>query len=248
MKSVPVSRVALEEGFLFRQVQPKEYRVARKPCGCVRLKGGMASANNNNRNANAQARKVMVVADPTRESAGALQYALSHAVLEQDELILLHVENPTSWRNTISTFLKMPSLGSTTTASIDLGGGGAAADGEGVDFLEEMKHACKAAQPKMRVRVLKVEMDNKDKPNTILSQSKSHGVDLMVIGQKRTFSSALLGYKLPASGSMKGMKAIDTAEYLIQNSPCTCVGVSRKGQNGGYVLNSKTHRNFWLLA
>jgi len=47
---------------------------------------------------------------------------------------------------------------------------------------------------------------------------------------------------------MKGMKAIDTAEYLIQNSTCTCVSVQRKGQNGGYVLNSKTHRNFWLLA
>ncbi|CAL0329900.1 unnamed protein product [Lupinus luteus] len=49
-------------------------------------------------------------------------------------------------------------------------------------------------------------------------------------------------------GSMKGAKMIDTAEYLIQNSPCTCVGVQRKGQSGGYVLNTKTQRNFWLLA
>lgn len=47
---------------------------------------------------------------------------------------------------------------------------------------------------------------------------------------------------------MKVMKPIDTAEYLIQNCSCTCVSVQRKGQNGGYVLNSKTHRNFWLLA
>lgn len=148
---------------------------------------GMASSRNTT-----QSRKVMVVADPTRESAGALQYALSHAVIEQDELILLHVENPGSWRNTISTFLKMPSLGGTTTASLDLGGGGAAADGEGVDFLEEMKHACRVSQPKVRVRVLRVEMD-KDRANTILSQSQIQGVDVIVIGQKRSISSALLG-------------------------------------------------------
>ncbi|CAL0306500.1 unnamed protein product [Lupinus luteus] len=156
-------------------------------------------ANNNNRNGT-QARKVMVVADPTRESAGALQYALSHAVLEQDELILLHVENPNSWRNTISTFLKMPSIGSSTTASLDLGGGGAAATaattttGEGeVDFIEEMKNACRVSQPKMRVRVLRVEMDGKDKASTILLHSNHEGVDVIVIGQKRSLSSALLG-------------------------------------------------------
>ncbi|TKY60112.1 hypothetical protein E2542_SST17207 [Spatholobus suberectus] len=202
-----------------------------------------------NRNASAQARKVLVVADPTRESAEALQYVLSHAVLEQDELILLHVENPSSWRNTISTFLKMPSLGSSTTASIELGGGGGAvADGEGFDFLEEMKHACRVSQPKMRVRAMRVEMDGRDRASIILSHSKTYGVDVIVIGQKRSISSALLGYKRPAGGSMKGVKAIDTAEYLIQNSSCTCVSVQRKGQNGGYVLNSKTHRNFWLLA
>ncbi|CAJ1938406.1 unnamed protein product [Sphenostylis stenocarpa] len=202
-----------------------------------------------NRSAGAEARKVMVVADPTRESAGALQYALSHAVVEQDELILLHVENPSTWRNTISTFLKMPSLGSSTTASLDLGGGGAAADGEGIDFLEEMKHACRASQPKMKVRAVRVEMDGKDRASTILSLSKSYGVDVIVIGQKRSISSAILGYnKRPAGGSLKGAKGIDTAEYLIQNSSCTCVSVQRKGQNGGYVLNSKTHRNFWLLA
>ncbi|OIW19279.1 hypothetical protein TanjilG_20404 [Lupinus angustifolius] len=212
-------------------------------------------ANNNNRNGT-QARKVMVVADPTRESAGALQYALSHAVLEQDELILLHVENPNSWRNTISTFLKMPSLGSSTTASLDLGGGGAATataatttGGEGeVDFIEEMKNACRVSQPKMRVRVLRVDMDGKDRASTILLHSNNEGVDVIVIGQKRSLSSALLGYKRSGGGSVKGAKMLDTAEYLIQNSQCICVGVQRKGQSGGYVLNTKTHRNFWLLA
>ncbi|XP_020216136.1 uncharacterized protein LOC109799897 [Cajanus cajan] len=204
---------------------------------------GMAS----NRNGHAQtSRKVLVVADPTRESAGALQYALSHAVVEQDELILLHVDNPTSWRNTISTFLKMPSLGSSATASLDLAP--PPPDGDGVDFLEEMKLACRASQPNMKVHALRVDTDGRDRASTILSHSKSHGVELIIIGQKRSISSALLGYKRPSGASMKGIKAIDTAEFLIQNSFCTCVSVQRKGQNGGFVLNSKTHRNFWLLA
>ena len=63
----------------------------------------------------APARKVMVVADPTLHSAAALQYALSHAMLEQDELILFHIENPNSWKNTFSTFLRRPSFPSGAT-------------------------------------------------------------------------------------------------------------------------------------
>ncbi|WJX53321.1 hypothetical protein P8452_39326 [Trifolium repens] len=223
----------------------------------------MASGNGSNRNPHATniSRKVLVVADPTRESAGALQYALCHAVMEQDELILLHViENIPSWRNTLSTFLKMPSLGTSMTASLgDFGGGGggggagggSSAEGETVvDFLEEMKNACKVSQPKLKVRMMKVDMDNgKDRANTILSHTINQEIDVVVIGQKRTLSSTLLGYKRPTGGSLKGAKMIDTAEYLIHNTPgtCTCVAVQRKA-NGGYVLNTKTHRNFWLLA
>lgn len=51
--------------------------------------------------------------------------------------------------------------------------------------------------------------------------------------------------KLSETMSMKGN---DIADYLIENSKCLCVGVQKKGQNGGYVLNTKTHKNFWLLA
>ncbi|XP_022761173.1 uncharacterized protein LOC111307424 [Durio zibethinus] len=189
------------------------------------------------------ARKVIVVADPTPHSAAALQYALSHALLEQDELILFHVDNPNSWKNTFSTFLRRPSFssGATTPNSVPEG---ASTD---IDFLDQMKRACEIAQPKIPVRVEKTDMDGRDKAAVILSKSKALGIDLIIIGQKRSLSSAILGYRRP-SGSMRGSKPMDTADYLIENSPCTCVGVQKKGQNGGYVLNSKTHKNFWLLA
>ncbi|KAJ9182349.1 hypothetical protein P3X46_006353 [Hevea brasiliensis] len=184
-------------------------------------------------------RKVMVVADPTRESAGALQYALSHVVLENDELILLHVENPSSWRNAFS-FLRRSSLSSTSVPNLE---------GGDVDFLEAMKQVCEVSQPRIRIRKEKVQMEaklkDKDKANAILVSCNTLGVDLVIIGQRRSLSSALLGIK--RSGS-SGLKAFDTAEYLIENSKCTCVGVQKKGQNAGYLLNTKTQKNFWLLA
>lgn len=133
-------------------------------------------------------RKVMVVVDPTRESAAALQYALAHAVVENDTLILLHVVNANFWRNTIS-FL----------ATLKEGGGGAGAGagagaGTGdVEFLAAMKYACQIAQPKVRVHVEKVEMDGKDKATVILSQSTERGVDLLVVGKRQSISNAILG-------------------------------------------------------
>ncbi|KAK3019086.1 hypothetical protein RJ639_004955 [Escallonia herrerae] len=134
----------------------------------------------------APSRKVMVAADPTRESATALQYALSHAVLENDSLILLHVENPDSWRHKFS-FFKRPSQAASSTAFSAEGSGGE------LDFLEAMKQACEIAQPKIRVQAEKVDIDGKEKAAVILSQSLAHGVDILVIGQRQSLSNAILG-------------------------------------------------------
>ncbi|CAB4282314.1 unnamed protein product [Prunus armeniaca] len=193
------------------------------------------------------ARRVMVVADPTRESASALQYALAHVVLEHDELILFSVENQNTWRNTFTTLLKIPSLASTAIATMSLEGINAE---EGVDFLEEMKNACKRVQPKLSVRAERMgKEDGKDKANTILHQSDALGIDIIIIGQRRRISKEILGtYTWPGAGRGTTNKAIDTADYLIENSKCACVAVQKKGQDGGYLLNSRTHKNFWLLA
>ncbi|KAI3995770.1 hypothetical protein MKX01_007249 [Papaver californicum] len=205
-------------------------------------------------------RKIMVVADPTRESAGALQWVLSHAILEHDELILLHVANASSWRNTLTTFLKRsPSTTATSEGGSERGergggGGGGGGDKEqreqkerDLEFLAEMKNACELAQPKVKVKTERVEMEGREKAFTVLMQSKLLSIDLLVVGQRRHLSSAILGCRL-STHSTKATKGMDTAEYLIENSRCTCVGVQKKGQNGGYLLNTKTHKNFWLLA
>ncbi|PIN01810.1 hypothetical protein CDL12_25681 [Handroanthus impetiginosus] len=189
------------------------------------------------------ARKVMVVADPTHESAGALQFALSHAVVENDTLIIFHVGNHNAWTNPFGVFFRKPNAnsgsGATTSTSLAAEGGA----GRVVDFLDTMKQACMAAQPKMKVVVEKAELvDGKDKAAVILAQSTAHKIDLLIVGQRRSLSNAILGSR---RGSLRGL---DTADYLILNSKCTCVAVQKKGQKAGYLLSSKTLKNFWLLA
>ncbi|KAL8491123.1 hypothetical protein ACS0TY_022957 [Phlomoides rotata] len=197
------------------------------------------------------ARKVMVVADPSRESAGALQYALSHAIMENDTLILLHIENPNPWKKPFGSLFKNPmspgparigGVGSYSSpaAAVEGGGGG----GGEVDFLDGMKRVCAASKPKLKVVVEKTEVaEGKDKAAAIVAHSESGNVDLLIIGQKRTtLSKSLLGAKRGLS-----FKGFDTADYAIEKSKCNCVAVQKKG-NGGYLLNSKSHKNFWVLA
>nr|XP_043638524.1 uncharacterized protein LOC122609560 [Erigeron canadensis] len=194
----------------------------------------------------AQRRKVMVVAEPTRESAAALHYVLSHVIFDNDILYLLHVENPNFWKNKISCFIKQSSTSSSTpdareSIGCNVGGGGGCL-GDNVDFLDQMKSACELVHPKLKVKVSKVESEARDKGYVIISQTKVLGIDLLVVGKRQSLSNAILRQR--RNGSIRG----ETAEYLVQHSKCTCVAVQRKGQNGGYLLHTKTHRNFWLLA
>ncbi|XP_047945412.1 uncharacterized protein LOC125192006 isoform X1 [Salvia hispanica] len=226
----------------------------------------------------ATARRVMVVADGSRESTTALQYALSHALMDNDTLILLHVAPP---RNAFGGFFKNPiSPGSagfsgspTSSGEGSVGrnrnrGGGNGSGGE-ADFLDGMKRACAAAKPTLKVAVEKAEAaEGKDKAAAIVSHSAASNVELLIIGRKRNaLSKSILAYnsmnktvsdrcriaKMCCFGRarrgllFKGLMEMETAEYAIENSKCTCVSVQRK-TNGGYLLNSKRHKNFWLLA
>lgn len=124
-------------------------------------------------------RLVVVVADPGRESAGALQWALSHAVLEQDDIILLHVEPMNARKTTTLSFLRRQAAGS----PMESGGGGSG--GEYYEFLYSMKAECKRKQPKVKVQIERVEMEDKDKAITILTHADVLGAGLLVIGQRR---------------------------------------------------------------
>lgn len=136
-------------------------------------------------------RRVMVVADPGRESVGALEWALYHAVLEHDEIILLHIEQANARRSSaLSAFLRRPPAAASPRVSPHAAVG--VADGKGdYEFLEVMRARCKFAQPKVRVQVERVELESKDKATTILTCTKVFRVDLLVIGHRRSSSSFL---------------------------------------------------------
>ncbi|KAJ4777547.1 Adenine nucleotide alpha hydrolases-like superfamily protein [Rhynchospora pubera] len=191
-------------------------------------------------NASAGKRCVMLVADPGRETISALEWALSHAFVENDEVILLHVEPATGAglrRGTSSSsfgFLKRTSTG---TGEVD----GKVVDGE-YEFLATMKAMCQARHPTVPVNIETVEMDERvDKATMILAEANRRNVDMIIIGQRR---SSFLGSKLSGSIANKGP---DLPEFLIEQSKCLCVAVQKK-HSAGYVLNTKTHKNFWLLA
>ncbi|XP_042409992.1 uncharacterized protein LOC121999367 [Zingiber officinale] len=138
-------------------------------------------------------RRVMVVADPSREASGALEWALYHAVAEHDELLLLHLEPPgestpprrsASAPSTFTLFLRRPpSLVSAGVSEHDSGGGGTKA---GPVFLEAMRAKCEAAQPTVKVQIERVEMEGMGKATKILERAQLHCVDLLVIGQRRS--------------------------------------------------------------
>ncbi|KAK9070023.1 hypothetical protein SSX86_010422 [Deinandra increscens subsp. villosa] len=196
-----------------------------------------AIENGGDHKAATQWQKVMVVAEPTRESAAALHYVLSRVVFDNDILYLLHVENPTFWKNGISCLKKHAS-----STTIGAAHGGGCISGGNDDFLDQMKSACEVVHPRLKVKVARVETGAKDKGYVIISETKVHGIDLLVVGKRQSLANAILRQR--RNGAIKG----ETAEYLVENSKCTCVAVQRKGQTGGYLLHTKNHRNFWLLA
>ncbi|XP_076895955.1 uncharacterized protein LOC143548752 [Bidens hawaiensis] len=204
----------------------------------------MSSSIDNGGGKAVQWQKIMVVAEPTRESAAALHYVLSRVIYDNDILYLLHVEHPTFWKHGMSCFKKHSSstaIKTSTTETHGFHGGVCGCIGGDIDFLDQMKSACKVVHPRLKVNVSRVETDAKDKAYMIMSQTKAHGIDLLVVGKRQSLANAILGQRI--NGTIR-----ETAEYLVENSKCTCVAVQRKGPTGGYLLHTKNHRNFWLLA
>ncbi|TVU30456.1 hypothetical protein EJB05_22081 [Eragrostis curvula] len=189
-------------------------------------------------------RLVMIIADPGRESAAAMEWALSHAVVEGDDILLLHVNMPYPYNGAAGGPSRTGSGGSSGSPLAVLLGAGATDAGD--QFMEAMRAACRARHPRARVHAERVEPATEGreaKAQTILAESQRRGVELLVIGHRRV--SSFLGLR-SASGSSRGHDS--TAEFLIEHSKCLCVSVQKKGQNAGYLLNTKTHKNFWLLA
>ncbi|KAE8732048.1 putative protein binding protein [Hibiscus syriacus] len=165
-------------------------------------------------------RKIMIVVDSSIEAKGALQWALSHTVVQcGDTLVLLHVAKP-------SKQVTNDEKRGTRTC----------------EPVSSLKKTCKQKRPEVEVEVAVVEA--KEKGPAIVEEAKRQGVALLVLGQKK--KSITWRLIMMWAGNRIAVGAV---EYCIQNATCMAVAVRRKSKKlGGYLITTKRHKDFWLLA
>ncbi|TYI29825.1 hypothetical protein ES332_A05G343800v1 [Gossypium tomentosum] len=169
-------------------------------------------------------RKIMIVVDSSIEAKGALQWALSHTVQCHDTLVLLHVTKPSK---------QVPN----TNEDHDKNRAPRACEP-----VSSLKNMCKQKRPEVEVEVAVVE--GKEKGRTIVEEAKKQGVALLVLGQKKKSMTWRLVMMWAGSRMTGGV-----VKYCIQNATCMAVGVRRKSKKlGGYLITTKRHKDFWLLA
>ncbi|KAF0921732.1 hypothetical protein E2562_017002 [Oryza meyeriana var. granulata] len=182
-------------------------------------------------------RRVMVVADGRAEATGALQWALSQAVRCNDAVLLLAVVRP-------------------ATASAGEDGGESycvnISRTRCYQQLDAMRCMCESARPEVKVEVCVVEAAGRERAPALVEAARRHGASLLVLGQRRRRPVArwLLALWPPAAAAKnkwrrRGGKR--TVEYCIEHAPCVALGVRRRS-SGGYLVSSKRHKDFWLLA
>ncbi|MBA0660148.1 hypothetical protein Goklo_012197 [Gossypium klotzschianum] len=108
--------------------------------------------------------------------------------------------------------------------------------------VSSLQNMSKQKRPEVEVEVAVVE--GKEKGLTIVEEAKKQGVALLVLGQKKK-SMTWRPVMMWAGSRMTG----GVVEYCIQNATCMAVAVRRKSKKlGGYLITTKRHKDFWLLA
>ncbi|XP_074587755.1 universal stress protein PHOS32-like [Curcuma longa] len=163
-------------------------------------------------------RRIMIVVDTSPESKTAMLWALSHAVQTSDCVVLVNAVKPSSKH------------------------GDRSSDSKSHELLHSMKNICQAKKPEVAVEVSVVEAT--ERGAAIVEEARKQGASLLVMGQKRrsfTWRLVMLWAGNKISGSV--------ADYCVQNATCMAVAVRRKSRRGGgYLITTKRHKDFWLLA
>ncbi|KAB5524829.1 hypothetical protein DKX38_022578 [Salix brachista] len=166
--------------------------------------------------------KVMVVVDTSPEAMGALEWALSHTVQNQDTIVLLYAAKPSK-------------QGSESSLKLNL---------RAQETLDSMKNMCERRRP--GVEVVVVMHEGKERGPIIVEEAKQRSVSLLVLGQRKRSIMWRLMKRWAGKRSRGGSGAVG---YCIQNACCMTIAVRRKGKKlGGYLITTKRHKNFWLLA
>ncbi|GFP90669.1 hypothetical protein PHJA_001211000 [Phtheirospermum japonicum] len=163
--------------------------------------------------------RVMVVIDSNSEAKGALEWALSHTVQSQDTLILLHAARK---------------LDGKTHGGIDQ---------RAFNLLQSMKNMCELRRPEVHVEI--AIREGREKGAIIVEAVKQLKVSLLVLGHQK---QSLLR-QFPKIWTSKRKRNNRLVDHCIQNANCMTLAVRRKNRKyGGYLITTKRHNNFWLLA
>ncbi|XP_059303752.1 uncharacterized protein LOC132055783 [Lycium ferocissimum] len=163
--------------------------------------------------------RVMVVVDPSQEAKNALQWALTHTVQNHDTIVLLSVTKPSQH-------------GENTNGEFNQ---------RAYELLYSMKNMCQTKRPGVQVEI--AVQEGKEKGPVIVEAAKQREVSLLVLGQRKRS----IMWRLRKIWSEKKSKN-RVVEHCIQNAKCLTIAVRRKRKFGGYLITTKRHKNFWLLA
>ncbi|ESW25471.1 hypothetical protein PHAVU_003G038900 [Phaseolus vulgaris] len=170
-------------------------------------------------------RKIMIVVDSSLEAKGAVQWALTHTVQNQDTIVLLHVMKP-----------------SNKQAGTDDEESSKEIAPRANELASSFKNICQVKRPEVQTEIAVIE--GKEKGQKIVEEAKKQGVALLVLGQKKRSTTWRL-LMMWAGHRVSG----GVVEYCIQNAHCMAIAVRRKSKkSGGYMITTKRHKDFWLLA
>lgn len=167
-------------------------------------------------------RKILIVVDSSLEAKNAVQWALTHTVQDKDLVILLYVIKPSKQDE---------------ESKKDI-------NSRAPHFLTSMKQMCQLKRPGVHIEVAVVE--GKEKGPAILEAAKKQEAALLVLGQKKRSVTWRLVMMWAGNGVVGGGGVV---EYCIQNASCMAIAVRKKSKKvGGYLITTKRHKDFWLLA
>ncbi|KAM0983752.1 hypothetical protein ACFX2C_011254 [Malus domestica] len=177
------------------------------------------------------ARKIMIVVDSSLEAKGAIQWALSHTVQSQDKIVLLHVTKSANSKQ---------AAGEETSKEI-------APSPRAYALVHSLRNMCQLKRPEVEIEVAVVVEGNKEKGPKILEEAKKQEVGLLVLGQKKRYTTWRLLVMWTGNRISGGRGGV--VEYCIQNASCMAVAVRRKSRKvGGYLITTKRQKDFWLFA
>eukprot|EP00252_Welwitschia_mirabilis_P023115 TRINITY_DN6461_c0_g1_i1.p1 TRINITY_DN6461_c0_g1~~TRINITY_DN6461_c0_g1_i1.p1 ORF type:complete len:241 (+),score=48.14 TRINITY_DN6461_c0_g1_i1:431-1153(+) len=177
-------------------------------------------------------KRVVVVLDESREAKVALHWTFSHVVNDGDTVILLHLCDCEGSSRLPEKF-KLIAIGESTAFS-------SSANSYGWDGDKPLQGFCNSPQVLIMVEHITLRGE-KSKANVIINQARRLGADILVIGQKKP---SMLHRIFP-----KFKRKDEMAQVIINKADCLAVGIRKQKKGmGGYIINSRWQKNFWLLA